>query len=104
MKDELDFLEMISFSGRPEDKIKVVSLLDKALKEQGDLGVYGDLSCGVEELLKDSYISITDNEEFYGIAVSPKSGAGHDFSFDVDRKSGEISNVVVGVVVPPPGV
>jgi len=35
-------------------------LIDEVLKEQGDLGVYGDLSAGLRELTKDFEIRIIE--------------------------------------------
>jgi hypothetical protein len=93
----------VQFEGNQNLKNNAIKLLDKVLKEQGDLGVYGNLSGGVSETIKDMNIKIVEEDDYYSIDISPKSSyGGHDFSFTIDKKTQKRSNVVVGEVLPPP--
>ena len=59
--------------------------VNRALKKQGDRGVYGDLSGGLKELAKDSFIRITGGLFHYTVDISPDSGEGHGFNFKVNK-------------------
>ena len=78
------------------------AIVDQALRKHGDLGVYGDLSAGLEALEQQFTAEITPSAETIHVSLSPHSGAGHDFSFQVHRATGEISAVAVGSLAPPP--
>lgn len=96
-------LNGIVLLGTPQSKTDVIELLDRVLKAQGDFGVYGNLSDGVEALVEYMNVSITVEEECYSIELSPKdSFGGHDFSFTINKKTETISDVVVGEVLPQP--
>ena len=95
----------IQFDGSPKARDKAIEFLDNVLKEQGDLGVYGDLSDGVEVLIKDMNIRIVQEKDHYAIDIYPKTASGgHDFSFTIDSKTGKRSGVVVGEVLPEPDI
>ena len=95
----------IQFDGSTRARRKAIELLDNVLKEQGDLGVYGDLSDGVEVLIKDMNIRIVQEKDLYFIDIYPKNtSGGHDFSFTIDSKTGKRSDVVVGEVLPEPDI
>jgi hypothetical protein len=94
--------EDIQFEGNQQSRKDAIELLDKVLKEQGDLGVYGNLSIGLERLTKEFYIEIKDEKDYYSIDIYPKSYAGHDFSFSIDKNTGKISDLCVGEIIPPP--
>lgn len=87
-----------------EPKIQLVSKLDEALKKSGDLGVYGDLSNGIEDLIKDFRITITENISGYFIDCGPLSGSGHDFQFVLKKKNWSIdeNSICVGEVLSEP--
>jgi len=93
----------VFFEGKEVSRNSAMELVDRALWEHGDLGVYGNLSGGLEEIIKEMFLRITDEGEYYSVSVWPKSGCGHDFGFTVSKTTGEISNVVVGEVLPEPG-
>ena len=96
-------IEKIGFEGDPKAKKKSIALLDKVLREQGDLGVYGDLSGGLEELIRDFAVEITEREDHYEIDIYPRSSeGGHDFSFTINKETGKRSEVAVGEVLPEP--
>ncbi len=78
------------------------AFVDAALKKNGDLGVYGDLREGLDELEKVFHVRIDDRGSYYEVDLGPRSGAGHDFNFRVAKKTGEISEVAVGEVIPEP--
>ncbi len=94
--------QAINFIGKPEDKLEAIKVLDRSLKLYGDLKVYGNLSDGIEALSLESIIHIEELSEKYQVIISPKSGAGHDFTFQVDKHSGEILNVMIGIIAPAP--
>jgi hypothetical protein len=78
------------------------AIVDQALRKHGDLGVYGDLSAGLEALEPVFTAQITPAAETIHVSLSPHSGEGHDFSFQVHRTTGEISEMAIGVLEPPP--
>ncbi|MCX5686735.1 MAG: hypothetical protein NTW09_04680 [Candidatus Omnitrophica bacterium] len=92
----------IRFEGNPDEKAKAIALVDIVLKGQGDLGVYGNLSGGVDSLIKEMRITITDKGAYYAVDMAPRSGQGHDFSFTIDKGTGRRSEVAIGEVLPPP--
>lgn len=106
MNDKIGFQHSdIQFDGSARARRKAIELLDNVLKEQGDLGVYGDLSDGIEVLLKDMNIRIVQDKNHYSIDIYPKNASGgHDFSFTIDSKTGKRSGVVIGEVLPEPGI
>jgi len=95
--------ENILFDGNQDKKKAAVELIDRALKEQGDLGVYGDLSGGINEIAEKMYVKISEHDDSYSVSIWPKSGkGGHDFSFTVDKSTGMMSDVAVGEILPEP--
>ena len=95
----------IQFDGSTRARRKAIELLDSVLKEQGDFGVYGDLSGGVGVLLKDMNIRIVQEKNHYSIDIYPKNtSGGHDFSFTINSKTGKRSDVVIGEVLPEPDI
>ncbi len=92
----------VLFDGKEALRESAMERVDRSLGEHGDLGVYGNLSRGLEEITKEMFVRITDEGKYYSVSVWPKSGRGHDFSFLVDKENGGISNVVVGEVLPEP--
>ena len=85
-----------------ENRIEVLDIIDRSLKQNGDFGVYGDLSDGLAEILRGNYMMVTNVKKLLNISVAPDSQAGHDFSFTINKQSLEISDLVVGEVIPPP--
>ncbi len=81
-----------------ETSRNAVAFVDDALKKNGDLGVYGDLSAGLEELSKDHEIVILSHDDHYVVRIVPDSRAGHEFHFKVSKSSGEIRDVMVGEI------
>lgn len=81
---------------------KDLTSLDEALKENGNFGVYGDLSDGLVSLLSYMYVSVERQENKLIVSAAPLSGEGHDFSFVVNLLNKEIDNVVIGEVLPQP--
>lgn len=72
------------------------TFFDTALKRYGDFGVYGDVTCGFEELATSFEVKIARHEERYGFHVEPKDGHGHFLYFDMDRATGFIGGCVAG--------
>jgi hypothetical protein len=95
--------EAVQFEGNPESRNDAMALLDRALREQGDLGVYGDLSDGLQTLTKEMAIMVKEESNCYSIDISPKDPTGgHDFSFTIDKQTGKMSDAVIGEVLPYP--
>lgn len=59
--------------------------VNSALKKDGDQGVYGDLSGGLKDLETDSHVHIRGGFLYFLVSVSPDSGAGHGFSFKINK-------------------
>ncbi|MBL4636939.1 MAG: hypothetical protein JKY56_24010 [Kofleriaceae bacterium] len=78
------------------------SFLDNALRTNGDFGVYGAVTEGIAELAANSNLTIVRSAESYSVSISPRDGHGHELSFSIDRKTGEISNMAAGHSIPPP--
>ncbi len=93
----------IIYTGDESSKKEVLALIDSSLRKNGDLGVYGDLSGGLQVLLEQGMaVSVSECKEGYDVSIWPaESSHGHDFSLTVSPK-GEISGVVVGEILPPP--
>jgi hypothetical protein len=81
---------------------RVRRAIDQALREHGDLGVYGDLSAGLEALEADFVVTIHAKVFGWYVDAYPHSGEGHDFGFNVNRVTGKISDVVVGELAAEP--
>ena len=107
MADFEELTKKIRFPRGPKDiggQADVVAKLDAALKASGDLGVYGDLSGGAEDLLKDMSITMTDRGGGFGVDCGPISGGGHDFQFHLPKSTWTIDpdSISVGEVLPEP--
>lgn len=91
------------FERKPDQEAeRVISFVNTAVKKNGDLAAYGDLSSGIIELSKDHEIEILEQDTNLGISIKPVSGQGHAFTFDVDKKTGELSSVMVFELDPEP--
>ena len=96
---ELFYQTGIQFEGNQQSRKEVVKLLDTVLKNQGDLGVYGDLSQGLETVLKEMNVKIEEQKDAYLIDIFPrKNTGGHDISFTIDKKTGKMSDVAGGEI------
>ena len=84
------------------DRDDLRAIVDAALKQHGDLGVYGDLSAGLDALEKQFSAQWVPAGDSIRVNLAPLSGEGHDFSFVVSTATHEISDVVVGVLEPEP--
>ena len=78
------------------------SFLDKALRTNGDFGVYGSVTAGIAALAETSHLSFVRDGANYSISISPLDGHGHELGFSLDGKTGEISNMAAGHSVPEP--
>ncbi len=84
---------------------KVEKLLEEALKESGDFGIYGNLEEGLEGLVRDFRVAVTVYRKTLEVDCGPRSGSGHDCQFVVKRSTRRIDpdSVVFGEVIAPPG-
>lgn len=102
LTDNLIKEENIYYKGSSQ-KEKIIPFIDSSLKKYGDFGVYGDLSAGLGELTQDCSVRIDESTGYYYVSIAPVSGdGGHDFSFKINMKTGEIRDVVVGEIEPEP--
>jgi len=97
-----EVIREVRFDGEDKDRLKALDLIDRALREYGNLGVYGDLSGGIKVLLRDMSMNVRQEAEYYDVSLFPRSGSGHDFSFRVDSATGKISDIAVGEIEPEP--
>jgi hypothetical protein len=79
-----------------------LAFLERALREHGDFGVYGNLQAGFRELVNSMRVQLRDHESMWHISAVPHDGHGHEFSFSVDKSSGTIGNCCVGHSLPEP--
>ncbi len=98
-----EFKKEIEFVGKDKNKEKAIQVVDKSLKRHGNLGVYGDLSAGIEQVTMDHYVTITDTKNYYHVMIAPDRQGGHDFCFKIDKNTYELYDVIVGEVLPEPG-
>lgn len=69
--------------------------VDRALRQHGDFGVYGDLRAGLQELRKDFRVTLNEVENGIAVSAVPRSGRGHEFFFVVNT-DGTINPPMVG--------
>lgn len=77
---------------------QVRETVDTALRKNGNLRSYGDLSVGLRELARSNYIHIHVLPDSYKVQIVPHSSQGHDFSFRVDPRTLTLHDVVVGEI------
>jgi hypothetical protein len=92
----------LEFVGDPAQRDAAVALVDESLRKYGNFGAYGDLSAGLRAILKEARVTISDEGVYLRVSTAPLANAGHDFSFNVDKKTLRILDLAVGNVVPPP--
>ncbi|MEM7584756.1 MAG: hypothetical protein AAF560_15300 [Acidobacteriota bacterium] len=76
--------------------------VDATLREQGDLGSYGDLRAGLDELGQHFHVTIKDSGARWSVNLWPHSDEGHDYSFGVVKETGEMVDTMIGSIFPPP--
>ncbi|MDY6911716.1 MAG: hypothetical protein SVM79_05085 [Chloroflexota bacterium] len=95
--------ESIRFEGEEGNRKGAIRIVDEVLQENGNFGVYGDFSSGLLNVLEDFSVTISEEKEKYVVEIYQKnSGAGHDFSFEIDKNTMHLSNLVIGAIEPPP--
>ena len=96
--------DKIIFEGNNENKDYIIKLLDEILKDQGDFGVYGNLSFGIADILKSNIINIQEENNLLNVSIYPISGQGHDFNFTIDTDNKKLRDLVVGEIEPEPDI
>jgi hypothetical protein len=104
MAQTQDLYSKIEFSKGLKNKKKAIRIIDKSLRINGNLGVYGNLSQGLNALLQYNRIRIEDNKTTYCITIWPDSQQGHDFIMSINKISLTINDLVVGNIEPPPNI
>lgn len=85
---------------RDRERRDVLEIVDAALRKNGDLGAYGDLSTGLVELERLNHVRINPLPDGYWVGITPRSGEGHDLSFRVDPHTLALHGLVVGEIAP----
>ena len=100
-----DWKKEIRFISDDDDaKETAIDKVNKALELDADFLEPECLVGGLKKYLDEFIVTIKDTKSLYDIDLNPKSGAGHDFSFSVDKSTGRIDrqNLAVGEVLPEP--
>ena len=94
--------DRINFDGNDQNRDRAIKLLDELLKEQGNFGVYGDLSHGLTEILNANGVDIVEKKHFLEASIYPISGQGHDLAFTIDIRKKKLIDLIVGKIEPQP--
>lgn len=89
----------------PEDEERrnqAIDIINQAIEKNRDLFDSETLFDGLKEYTEDMVITITDRDTFFSLDIFPKSGAGHDFGFTVDKDTLEVKDMAVGELDPDP--
>ncbi len=97
----METIEWRNIQSKKERNI-AVKIIDTALKLEGDLKQYGNLSKGLKDLLNSFKVTGIDQEDRYLVEVVSLSLSGHDFLLVIDKNTGTITDWVVGNLVPEP--
>ena len=78
------------------------NFLDRSLQDNGDFGVYGNVTQGLRALVTGYETQITLREDYYSFYVLPVDGYGHWLAFGMDATTGKIANSAAGHFEPEP--
>ena len=78
------------------------NFLDRGLRENGNFGVYGNVTRGLRALVTGFETRINIREDSYSFFVVPVDGYGHWLNFAMDATTGEIGDCAAGHYVPAP--
>ncbi len=107
-KGEVDYVGFESSEGYDKEDIepvyfkidsnakKAIDFVDAAVKKDGYFD--GD---GLEKLSSEYQIIIIDDKNQYHVNVNPDSGSGHAYMFNVDKKTGDVSNMSISELADP---
>jgi hypothetical protein len=73
-----------------------VAFLDRALRQGGDFGVYGNVTMGLGALAEHFELRIRERERSFSFSVVPRDGHGHFLHFEVDRRTGAVGQPAAG--------
>ena len=81
-----------------------IERINKALREHGDFGVYGNVTSGLEKLIQYDEINMrySDESNEWNIDITPLDGHGHFLGFTVNMKTGEVGQPIAGHLEPEP--
>ena len=100
-----DWKKEIRFISDDDDaKETAIDKVNKALELDADFLEPECLVGGLKEYLDEFIVTIKDTKSLYDIDLNPKSGAGHDFSFSVDKSTGRVDrqSLAIGEILPEP--
>ena len=81
-----------------------IDVVNRAIELDADFLEPECLIGGLKEYTEEFVVTIKDAKSVYGIGLNPKSGAGHYFSFSVDKNTGRIDrqSLAIGEISPEP--
>ena len=86
-----------------------VAFLDNACRENGDFGVYGNVTCGLVDLTEFMQVQLALREADehhdgprWAVSATPRDGHGHFLHFEIDGRTGAIDGVAAGHLIPAP--
>lgn len=70
--------------------------IDRAFRKNGDFGVYGSVTSGLDWVKEEFEVKIGEDEEEYQLTLDPRDGYGHFFHFSLNKVTGTIGAVMSG--------
>jgi len=105
MSDECSWKEKILFKlKKGTKKEKVLDVVNRALEMDSEFLGKECLYGGLKDYLEDMYVKIIEERNCYFIDLNPHSGEGHDFGFEIKKKTGRIDkdSMMVGELISEP--
>lgn len=85
-----------------DTKETAIDIVNKAIELDADFLEPECLVGSLKEYTEDFIVTIKDAKSLYDVDLNPKSGAGHDFSFSVNKSIGRIDreSLAIGEILP----
>ena len=79
-----------------------IDVVNRAIELDADFLEPECLIGGLKEYLEEFVVTIKDVKSLYDIDLNPRYGAGHDFSFSVDKSTGRVDrqSLAIGEISP----
>ncbi|MFX0099926.1 MAG: hypothetical protein ACFFCS_10105 [Candidatus Hodarchaeota archaeon] len=105
MSDGDSWKEKISFElKKGSNREKVIDFVNRALESNSEFLEKECLLGGLKDYISDMYVKIIEEKNCYIIDLNPHSGEGHDFCFEIKKKTGKIdkNSMMVGSLISEP--
>jgi hypothetical protein len=81
-----------------------IDFLDRAFREHGKFGAYGDVTAGLRALacVENFALQLRETATSFEVQLTPRDGHGHFLQFSVAKNTGAIDGCVAGHLVPAP--